>query len=271
MKKKVVSLLLTSMMVLTMLAGCGSKDGAVDADKKEDKKHLVIGTSTVSIDLAESGVEALEEMGYEVEIKSFDDYFLPNQALVEGSLDANLYQHEPFLDTYNEENDTDIVMAEPKLWNFWAGIYSVKADSLEELPDGGLVGIAQDASNISEDLKRLESVGLIKLTDEEKEFYDIADIVENPHNWEFVQSDHTKYKNMDDYTLIIGTSNTMASAGVDPTKNLLKSFEDDTLAEGMCFSKENADTQWAKDIMKAYSSDSAKKAVPETTGFKAIF
>ena len=97
MKKKVVSLLLASMMVLTMLAGCGSKNEGAGGEKKEDKKHLVIGTSTVSIDLAESGVEALEEMGYEVEIKSFDDYFLPNQALVEGSLDANLYQHEPFL------------------------------------------------------------------------------------------------------------------------------------------------------------------------------
>lgn len=272
MKRKVLSTLLVSAMALMLLAGCGSKEEATEEGAaEEEKKELVIGTSAVSIDLAESGVAALEEMGYKVKIQSFDDYFLPNQALVEGSIDANLYQHEPFMEDYNKEKGTDIVMAEPKLWNFWAGIYSVKADSLEELPEGGLVGIAEDASNISEDLKRLESVGLIKLTDEEKDLYDIADIVENPHNWEFVQADHTKYTNMDDYTLVIGTSNTMASIGVDPTKNLLKSFEDDVLAEGMCFAAENADTQWAKDIMKAYSSDSAKEAVPESTGFKALF
>lgn len=242
--------------------------GEANNDKKT---KLVIGTSSVSVDLANSGVKALEDMGYEVEIKVFDDYFLPNQALIEGSLDANFYQHKPFLDAYNEENKTDIVMLEPTLWNFWAGIYSVKADSIESLPDGGLVGVATDASNIDQDLRRLQDAGLIKLTDEEKEFYDIADIVENPHNYEFISADHIKYTNMDDYTMIIGTSNTMSSFGVDPTEHLLKSFMDDSLALGMCVANENKDAQWAKDIMTAYTSEDAKKVVDPATGFEPLF
>ncbi|MGN0268205.1 MAG: MetQ/NlpA family ABC transporter substrate-binding protein [Lachnospiraceae bacterium] len=269
MKKKLFSVLLCVAMIAAFAAGCSGKK---DEGKTEgEKTKLVIGTSSVSVDLAESGVKALEEMGYEVEVKVFDDYFLPNQALVEGSLDANFYQHKPFLDTYNEEKGTSIEMMEPKLWNFWAGLYSVKADTVEALPDGGIIGVAEDASNLNEDLKRLESLGIIKLTDEEKEMYDIADIVENPHNYEFVRSDHSKYLNMDDYTAIIGTSNTMAAAGVDPTEHLLKKFTDDSLALGMCIMPENADTQWAKDIMKAYTSDKAKEYVDPATGFEAVF
>lgn len=268
MKKRILSALLCGAMLAGMLVGCGAKE---EAPVEETKTKLVIGTSSVAIDMAESGVEYLENMGYEVEIKVFDDYFLPNQALVEGSLDANLYQHKPFLDMYNEEKGTDIVMLEPKLWNYWSGLYSVKADTIEELPDGGKVGIPEDAANLDLDLKRMEEVGLIKLTDEEKELYGIADIVENPKNFEFVQADGNKYFNMDDYTLITGSSNTMAAAGVDPTEHLLKAFVDDSLAHGMCILPENAETQWAKDLMEAYTSDEAKAYIPESAGFEAVF
>ncbi|MDO4474186.1 MAG: MetQ/NlpA family ABC transporter substrate-binding protein [Eubacteriales bacterium] len=274
MKKRLLSIVLCLGMAASLMA-CGSNSSdssdSADSEASEEKTKIVIGTSSVSVDLAESGIEALEEMGYEVEMQVYDDYFLPNQALVEGSNDANFYQHKPFLDMYNDENGTDIQMLEPALWNYWAGIYSVKADSIEDLPDGGLVGIAEDASNTDLDLRRLQEAGIIKLTDEEKDLYDIADIVENPHNYEFVHADHQKYLNMDDYTLIIGTSNTMAESGVDPTKNLLQKFVDDSLALGMCIMPENADTQWAKDLMEAYTSDKAKEYVKPETGFEAVF
>lgn len=273
MNKKFFSAILPAIVAASLVfTGCGAKPAAsAPASNAQEKTKIIIGTSSVSVDLAQSGVEALEEMGYEVEIKVFDDYFLPNQALVEGTLDANFYQHKPFLDSYNQEKGTKIQMLEPALWNFWAGIYSTKADSIANLPNGGKAGIASDASNTSEDLKRLQKAGLIKLTDEKKDLYDIADIVENPHNLEFTQADGTKYKNQEDYTLIIGTSNTMAAAGVDPTKNLLESFVDDSLALGMCIAPENADKQWVKDLMKAYTSDKAKAAVAPSTGFKSVF
>ena len=71
--------------------------------------------------------------------------------------------------------------------------------------------------------------------------------------------------------MIIGTSNTMAEKGVDPTQNLLQRFVDDSLALGMCIMPENADTQWAKDLMEAYTSDAAKEYVKPETGFDAVF
>ena len=131
MKKKILMISICAIMISMVTAGCGQKKEEQSTDTQtsdtqtQDKKELVIGTSSVSVELAESGIESLEEMGYTVELKVFDDYFLPNEALVEGSIDANFYQHKPFLDTYNEEKGTEIQMLEPALWNYWSGIYSV--------------------------------------------------------------------------------------------------------------------------------------------------
>lgn len=270
MKKKLLTVLLVGAMAMS-LAACGG-NSKPDSNKTDDgkKTKIVIGTSSVSKDLAESGKEELEGKGYEVEIKVFDDYVLPNDALVDGSLDANLYQHEPYMDNYNKSNNSEIIMLTPKLYNYYSGLYSTKADKIEDLPEGGKIGIAEDASNISEQLQQIQEAGLIKLSDKPSsgEFYTVADIVENPKNYEFTTGDGNKYKNMDDYTAIIGTSNTMAEAGVDPTQHLLKKFVNNDLAEGMCVMKENKDKDWVKDLMDAYTSDAAKANVPVSSGFE---
>lgn len=271
MKHKNVAVILCAVLAVSMLFGCGNKKE--DSENSSGKKEkIIIGTSSVSEDLAESGKEELEGLGYEVEIKVFNDYVLPNSALADGSVDANLYQHEPYMENYNDSNGTDIVMLSPKLYNYYSGLYSVKADSPEELPDGGKVGIAEDASNISEQLKQLQEAGVIKLREEPSsgEFFTIADIAENPHNYEFIQGDHVKYKNMDEYACLMGTSNTMAEAGVDPTENLIQKFVDNSLAEGICVMKENENADWVKDIMKAYTSSEAKANVPASSGFEPV-
>jgi ABC-type metal ion transport system, periplasmic component/surface antigen len=269
MKKKILGILLCVSTVITLAVGCSSKNSST-ANKSEEKTTIKIGTSSVSKDLAESGKKSLEAMGYKVEIKVFDDYVLPNDALVEGTLDANFYQHEPYMNNYNKSHGANITMLKPKLYNYYSGLYSVKADSIKGLPNGGAVGIAQDASNISIQLKQLKEAEVITLSDKPAvgEFYTVADIVNNPHGYTFVQSDHTKYKNMNDYTIVIGTSNTMAEAGVDPTKNLLKKFVDGNLAEGICVLEKNKDAKWAKDIMTAYTSKEAIANVQASSGFE---
>lgn len=269
MKKKIIGVLLCMSMILTLVVGCSSTNSSTSSKSKE-KTTIKIGTSSVSKDLAESGKKALEAMGYKVEIKVFDDYVLPNDALAEGTLDANFYQHEPYMNNYNKSHNTNIIMLKPKLYDYYTGLYSVKAHSIKDLPNGGSVGIAQDASNISVQLKQLQEAGIITLSDKPAagEFYTVADIVKNAHGYNFVQSDQTKYKNMKDYTIVIGTSNTMAEAGVDPTKNLLKKFVDKDLTEGICVLAKNKDAKWVKDIMTAYTSKEATANVPVSSGFE---
>lgn len=269
MKKRILGLLVCVSMAATLAVGCTSTKSTTTS-KSEEKTTIKIGTSSVSKDLAESGKKSLEAMGYKVEITVFDDYVLPNDALVQGKLDANFYQHEPYMNNYNKSHSSDIIMMKPKLYNYYTGLYSVKSGSINGLPNGGAVGIAQDASNISIQLKQLEEAGVITLSSKPAtgDFYTVADIVKNPHNYTFVQSDATKYKNMGDYTIVIGTSNTMAEAGVNPTKNLLKKFVDQNLALGICVLSKNKDTKWAKDIMKAYTSKEATANVPASSGFE---
>lgn len=269
--KKLSCLIFLTFFMAFFAIGCTTSNNKEDS-KNDEKTKIVIGTSSVSKNLANSGKEELEKMGYEVEIKIFDDYVLPNDALAEGSIDANFYQHEPYMENYNKSKKTDIVMLEPKLYNYYSGLYSVKTSKIEDLPVGGYIGIAEDASNMSEQLKQLEEAGLIKLNEKPStgEFFTPADVIENKKKYEFGQGDGNKYKNMGDYTCLIGTSNTMAEGGIDPSKNLLKKFINPELAEGICVTKENKDKKWVKDIMKAYTSEDAKSKVPKSTGFEFI-
>lgn len=112
----------------------------------------------------------LKRKGYEVNIKIFTEYQTPNQALADGSIDANLFQHEPFLKKYNEANGTNLIKA-VTLFDALFGAYSLKIDNKNELIgiNNAVIAVAQDASNLDRCLKLLEAEGIIILTDEYKQ------------------------------------------------------------------------------------------------------
>ncbi|MBH9788150.1 metal ABC transporter substrate-binding protein, partial [Clostridioides difficile] len=111
MKKKNKFLVgLASLTLVAALAGCGSKEDSKSQAEGIDEKKIVVGvTSGPHEQIAEVAAKVAKENGLEVELKSFSDYVLPNTSLAEGDLDANSYQHEPFLDTFNKDHDTDLV------------------------------------------------------------------------------------------------------------------------------------------------------------------
>lgn len=268
MKFLAVVMLIAAALVAFAACSSGEEQPAGDDTQAETKTTLRIGTEPVARIMAESAIEPLEEMGYEVEIVMFDDYFTPNVALDEGQIDANFYQHQPFLDNYNKENGTDIVMLAP-CFLYYGGIYSENYDSLDDLKENGVGGtfvIAQDASNQSLDLLALQDAGLITLTDEDKDLYGIADIVDNPYEFEFLyMDDNTKYSSRDEFAAYTGSSNTMATFGIDPSENQLYYIDHSSEALGVCVNAEDADTQWAQDLVTAYTSDAAKEYVIENT------
>ena len=268
MKILAVVMLIAAALVAFAACSSGEEQPAGDDTQAETKTTLRIGTEPVARIMAESAIEPLEEMGYEVEIVMFDDYFTPNVALDEGQVDANFYQHQPFLDNYNKENGTDIVMLAP-CFLYYGGIYSENYDSLDDLKENGVGGtfvIAQDASNQSLDLLALQDAGLITLTDEDKDLYGIADIVDNPYEFEFLyMDDNTKYSSRDEFAAYTGSSNTMATFGIDPSENQLYYIDHSSEALGVCVNAEDADTQWAQDLVTAYTSDAAKEYVIENT------
>lgn len=132
--------------------------------------------------------KALEEEGIELDVVLLTDYNIPNEALSDGSIDLNAFQHDVFLENWNNENDGNIVtiaytVAVP------TRIYSEKYASLDELPDGALIAVNSAPTSLSYNLQTLERAGLITL-DESGDLLPTPDnIVENPKNLEFVELD----------------------------------------------------------------------------------
>ncbi len=168
--------------------GEASGDKETAAPKEEetaasgDLKKIVVGASPAPhAEILRAAKDVLAKKGYELEIMEYVDYIQPNLALESGDLDANYFQHFPYLESFNAENNTKLVSAAAIHYEPF-GIYAGKAASLEELPDGATVAVPNDTSNEARALLLLEAQGLIKL----KEGADLTvtknDIVENPKN-----------------------------------------------------------------------------------------
>ncbi len=177
--KKAINIITASVLALGILAGCSSNEKAAE--------KIVVGASAVPhAEILENVREDLKELGYELEVTIFNDYVLPNKALSEGQLDANFFQHIPYLEKMNTDENLGItwtvkVHIEPM------GLYSDKLTSLDEIADGAIIAIPNDATNGSRSLKLLANNGLITLKD--TEIASILDITENPKNLEFIELD----------------------------------------------------------------------------------
>lgn len=184
MKKKWTLLLVLALSLL--LAACGtSKSDSSSGSNQEDSK-LVVGASNVPhAEILEEAIPLLEEKGIELKIVTFTDYILPNKTLAENDLDANYFQHIPYLESQIAANDYDFVNAggihiEP------IGVYSQKYKSLDELPKGAEIIMSNSVSDHGRMLTLLESEGLITLkAGVDKTTATVDDIAENKKDLTF--------------------------------------------------------------------------------------
>jgi D-methionine transport system substrate-binding protein len=179
--------IILSLAIVIGLAACGSTEKSNgDNGKSEDAKKLVVGASnTPHAIILEEAKPLLKEKGIDLEIVKYSDYVMPNEALESGDLDANYFQHIPYLELQIKEKGYDFVNAggihiEP------IGIYSKKYKSLDKLPKGAHIIISNSVSDHGRILTMLEKEGLIKLKEGvDKDAATLKDIVENPKNLEF--------------------------------------------------------------------------------------
>ena len=154
--KKFTSLALALLLVVSLFAfaSCGNK---------ADDNTIVVGaSSTPHAEILEQVKATLAEQGYTLEIRVFDDYILPNTSLDEGDLDANYFQHKPYLDSFNANNGTKIVSAAPIHYEPF-GLYGNGITSLENVPAGTTIIVPADDSNETRALFLLQQEGLIEL------------------------------------------------------------------------------------------------------------
>ena len=187
MKNKFVLVLAGILAAGTVLSGCGSSSSATasaasTAASSEKDKTIVVGASpSPHAEILAQVKDALAKEGYTLEVKEYTDYVQPNVALAAGDLDANYFQHQPYLDQYNKKNGTNLVSAGTIHYEPF-GIYAGKTKSLDSLADGASVGVPNDATNEARALLLLEAQGLIKLKDGAGINATKNDIAENPKN-----------------------------------------------------------------------------------------
>lgn len=223
--KKWLSVIL-ALAVALVLAACGTSDKASTSGEgsKDDKKELVVGASNVPhAEILEQAKPLLAKKGINLKIKTFQDYVLPNKALDEGELDANYFQHIPYLEEQKKEYGYDFVNAggihiEP------IGIYSKKYKSLDELPKGAHIIMSNSVADHGRILTMLEKKGLIKLKEGvNKTKATVDDIVENPKKLKF----DTDYEpsllpqifNNGEGDAVVINSNYAIDAGLNPIKD----------------------------------------------------
>lgn len=222
MKKKWTLLLVLALSLL--LAACGtSKSDSGSGSNQEDSK-LVVGASNVPhAEILEEAIPLLEEKGIELKIVTFTDYILPNKTLAENDLDANYFQHIPYLESQIAANDYDFVNAggihiEP------IGVYSQKYKSLNELPKGAEIIMSNSVSDHGRMLTLLESEGLITLkAGVDKTTATVEDIAENKKDLTFKTDIDAAllpqvFKNGEGDVVLIN-SNYALDAGLNPAED----------------------------------------------------
>lgn len=194
--------------------------GEASAEQTFDNVTIKIGASpTPHQEILETIVENLKAKGITLEIIPYNDYIQPNIALQEGSLDANYFQHKPYLDDFNEENKTDLVSLgavhyEPM------GLYPSKAKSIEELQDKAKIAVPNDPTNEARALNVLAANGIITLKEGAGVKATKQDIVENPKNIEIMEIEAAQVPlALPDVDMAVINSNFALSAGLDPTKD----------------------------------------------------
>lgn len=177
--KKMVSLAFVIVLSVGFVA-CGDEKAQSSKDEVSKSAPLRVGATPVpAAEILEFIKPQLQAKGVEIQIQNFTDYVVPNTSLAEGSSDANLYQHKPFMDKTNEEKGYKLTALAP-VYVVPLGFYSQKIKSVNEIPQGATIAIPGDASNMARAFILLHDNGVIKIKDPSNLNTTELDVIENP-------------------------------------------------------------------------------------------
>jgi len=259
MKKKLLALVLTLTFIVSgVLTGCGAKSG-----------KLVVGASaSPHAEILKEVQDVLKEKGIELEIKEFSDYVLPNTALEDKSLDANFFQHQPYLDNFNAEHKTNIVSAAQIHYEPF-GLYPGKLKTLDAITDGTTIAVPNDTSNEARALLLLQAIGLIKVNPDAGFNATVKDITENPKNIQIKELEAAQLtRALPDVDFAIINGNYAIQAGFNVVTDALakeeaNSVSAQTYANIIAVRKGDENREEIKALIEALKSDKVKKFIED--------
>ena len=272
--KKITSLILALVLTFSLVAlsACGSKTNNDNTASGNDKVITVGASATPHAEILEQIKQALADEGYELKIVTYDDYVLPNQALADGTLDANYFQHKPYLDSFNAKNGTNLVSVGTIHYEPF-GIYGNGVTDLKDLAKGATIIIPADDSNETRALFLLQQEGLIKLPDDADAAKGVStlDIVDDSgYNIVTVQADTVpaQLKNAAAGSIAVINGNYALAAGLKISDALAS--EDASGAAAQTYAniiavragEENSAKTQA--LLKALKTDAVKQYIAET-------
>ncbi|SFT82487.1 D-methionine transport system substrate-binding protein [Actinopolyspora lacussalsi subsp. righensis] len=265
MRTKLLAAVLASCTLA--LAGCGGGSAAQDDPNAAIKVGATAQPHGEILQFVKENLAA--ERDIEIEIETFSDYNRPNAATANGSLDANYYQHKPFLEEYKEERGGDLhwvapVHLEP------LGIYSKEIDSLDKVSDGASVMIPNDPSNRGRALKLLQSKGLIELKQGAAEETDVRDIVNNPKNLQIEELKAAQIpRSLQDVRFAVVNGNYALKANLDDPL-ALESTENNPYVNGVVTNSEMQGDPRIDKLVDMLRSQEVKDFINEQYGGKSV-
>ena len=268
MKKKILELALAGVLVVGALTGCGSSKSESSDKKTDDKKITVAASATPHAEILEEAKTLLKDKGYELEVKVFDDYVQPNNVVESGEFDANYFQHVPYLEQFNEEKGTHLVVA-GKIHYEPFGIYPGTKKDLKDIAKGDKIAVPNDTTNEARALLLLQDNGIIKLKDGAGIKATVNDIEENPNNIEIVELEAAQVPRVvNEVAYVVLNGNYALEANYTVKKDALAYEKSDseaakTYVNVIAVKEGNENSKKIKALVDVLKSDSIKKFINE--------
>lgn len=268
MKKKILALALAGVLVVGALTGCGSSKSESSEKKTDDKKITVAASATPHAEILEEAKTLLKDEGYELEVKVFDDYVQPNNVVESGEFDANYFQHVPYLEQFNEEKGTHLVVA-GKIHYEPFGIYPGTKKDLKDIAKGDKIAVPNDTTNEARALLLLQDNGIIKLKDGAGIKATVNDIEENPNNIEIVELEAAQVPRVvNEVAYVVLNGNYALEANYTVKKDALAYEKSDseaakTYVNVIAVKEGNENSEKIKALVDVLKSDSIKKFINE--------
>lgn len=267
-------LALVAILVL-FLAACGNNDEAAPAeDATETNETTTLKVASLippMTEILELVKPTLAEEGIELQVEVLGDNVQPNAALAAEEVDANFFQHVPYMEEFNRSNDANLVPITPIYFANY-GVYSKEFASIEELPEGATVTIANDISNIDRSLSLLAQHGVITLGEKQDNYYTQADITENPKNLVFEEVDLLMLaRTYDDADAVVMTPAYAAPLGLTPKSDaLLTEGTDNDFAITLVAREDNKEDEAIQKLAEVMTSDAVREFLEENYDETAI-
>jgi D-methionine transport system substrate-binding protein len=242
--------LLASTLALSLLGSAAAR---------ADQVVRIGATPGPHAQILEAVKPVLAKKGVDLRIQEFSDYVVPNQALDAGELDANSFQHQPYLDNQVKDRGYKLVSVATTV-NFPMGIYSKKHKSFDQIPTGGTVAIQNDPTNGGRTLLLLQDKGVIKLKQGVGFKPTVLDIVENPRKLKFIEIDAAQApRTLDDVDAAAVNTNYAEPAGLSPQRDaILLEEPKGPYVNVIAVRAVDKDKPWVKDLVDAYRTPEVK-------------